>query len=122
MTTATLSKAAQARQDRDYAREQLLTHYVSEGSRVYTILRHVSSSGMSRDISLLVADKEGRISDITYYAADALGDRLIERNGFRAIRVNGCGMDMGFHLVYNLSSVLFHGQDRAGYILKQEWI
>jgi len=122
MTTATLSKAAQARQDRDYAREQLLTYYVSEGSRVYTILRHVSSSGMSRDISLLVADREGRISDITYYAADALGDRLIERNGSRAIRVNGCGMDMGFHLVYNLSSVLFHGQDRAGYILKQEWI
>jgi hypothetical protein len=122
MTTATLSKAAQARQDRDYAREQLLTHYVNEGSRVYTILRHVSSSGMSRDISLVVADKDGRISDITYYAADALGYRLIERNGFRAIRVNGCGMDMGFHLVYNLSSVLFHGQDRAGYILKQEWL
>jgi hypothetical protein len=122
MTPATLSKAAQARQDRDYAREQLLTHYVSEGSRVYTILRHVSSSGMSRDISLVIADSEGRISDITYYAADALGDRLIERNGFRAIRVNGCGMDMGFHLVYNLSSVLFHGQDRAGYILKQEWL
>jgi len=122
MTTATLSKAAQARQDRDYAREQLLTYYVSEGSRVYTILRHVSSSGMSRDISLVVADREGRISDITYYAADALGSRLVERNGFRAIRVNGCGMDMGFHLVYNLSSVLFHGHDRAGYILKQEWI
>jgi len=122
MTTATLSKAAQARQDRDYAREQLLTHYVSEGSRVHTILRHVSSSGMSRDISLVVADREGRISDITYYAADALGSRLVERNGNRAIRVNGCGMDMGFHLVYNLSSVLFHGQDRAGYILKQEWI
>jgi len=120
--TTTLSKAAQARQDRDYAREQLLTHYVSEGSRVYTILRHVSSSGMSRDISLVIADSEGRISDITYYAADALGSRLIERNGNRAIRMNGAGMDMGFHLVYNLSSVLFHGQDRAGYILKQEWI
>jgi len=122
MTPATLSKTAQARQDRDYAREQLLTHYVSEGSRVYTILRHVSSSGMSRDISLVIADSEGRICDITYYAADALGDRLIERNSHRAIRVNGCGMDMGFSLVYNLSSVLFHGEDRAGYILKQEWI
>jgi len=77
---------------------------------------------MSRDISLVVADSDGRISDITYYAAAAMGDRLIERNGSRAIRVNGSGMDMGFHLVYNLSSVLFHGEDRAGYILKQEWI
>jgi hypothetical protein len=118
----TLSKAAQARQDQDYAREQLLTHYLSENTRVYTILRHVSSSGMSRDISLLVADSDESISDITYYAAAAMGNRLIERNGFRAIRVNGCGMDMGFHLVYNLSSVLFHGQERAGYLLKQEWI
>jgi len=122
MTTSTLSNAAQARQDRDYACEQLLTHYVSEGSRVYTILRHVSSSGMSRDISLVIADSDGSISDITYYAAAAMNNRLIERNNNRAIRVNGCGMDMGFHLVYNLSSVLFHGQDRAGYILKQEWI
>ena len=122
MTNATLSKAAQARADRDYAREQILTHYLAAGSRVYTILRHRSSSGMSRDISLLVANSDGRISDITYYAAAALGDRLIERDGHRAIRVNGAGMDMGFHLVYNLSSVLFHGEDRAGYILKQEWI
>ena len=122
MTNATLSKAAQARADRDYACEQLLTHYLAAGSRVYTILRHRSSSGMSRDISLVVADSDGRISDITYYAAAAMGDRLIERNGSRAIRVNGSGMDMGFHLVYNLSSVLFHGEDRAGYVLKQEWI
>ena len=99
MTNATLSKAAQARADRDYAREQLLTHYLAAGSRVYTILRHRSSSGMSRDISLVVADSDGRVNDI-----------------------NGAGMDMGFHLVYNLSSVLFHGEDRAGYILKQEWI
>jgi len=121
MATA-LSKVAQDKADRDYAREQLLTNYVSEGTRVYTILRHRSSSGMSRDISLVVADSDGRISDITFYAAAALGDRLIESKGYRAIRVSGAGMDMGFHLVYNLSSVLFHGQDRAGYVLKQEWI
>jgi len=124
MANATLSKAAQSRADRDYAREQLLTHYfIGDGDIVYTILRHRSSSGMSRDISLLITDKDtGRIVDITYYAAAAMGDRLIESKGHRAIRVNGAGMDMGFHLVYNLSSVLFHGQDRAGYVLKQEWI
>ena len=104
------------------AREKLLEHYLTEGSRVYTIIRHVSTSGMSRDISLVIADKDGSICDITYYAAQALGNRLIERNGHRAIRVQGCGMDMGFHLVYNLSSVLFHGQDRAGYELKQAWL
>jgi hypothetical protein len=115
MTTTT------TKEDQEYAVERLLSHYLSEGDRVYTILRHVSASGMSRDISVLVA-KGDRIENITYYAAHALGWRLVERNGHRAIRVNGCGMDMGFHLVYTLSSVLFRGavEGDAGYSLKQE--
>jgi len=116
-----LSKREQQLMDRNYSIEQLLTHYVTDSSTVYTVLRSVSASGMTRAISLLVANGD-KIEDITYYAAHALGDKLIERNGSRAIRVNGCGMDMGFHLVYNLSSVLFKGQDRAGYVLKQRWI
>jgi len=116
-----LSKREQALMDRNYAIEKLLTHYVKPGTKVYTIMRHVSSSGMSRNISLVIANGE-EVIDITYYAAQALGDKLIESKGHRAIRVNGCGMDMGFHLVYNLSSVLFTGQDRAGYVLKQAWL
>jgi hypothetical protein len=116
-----LSKREQALMDRNYAIERLLTHYVKAGTKVYTIMRHVSSSGMSRNISLVIANGD-EIMDITYYAAHALGDKLIESKGHRAIRVNGCGMDMGFHLVYNLSSVLFTGQDRAGYVLKQGWL
>jgi hypothetical protein len=116
-----LSKREQALMDRNYAIEKLLTYYVKPGTKVYTILRHVSSSGMSRNISLVIADGND-IADITYYTAQALGDKLIESKGHRAIRVNGCGMDMGFHLVYNLSSVLFTGQDRAGYVLKQAWL
>jgi hypothetical protein len=119
--TKTLSKKAQAQLDRDYAIEKLLTYYVKPGAKVYTILRHVSSSGMSRDISLVIGDGED-IADITYYAAQALGDKLIESKGHRAIKQNGCGMDMGFNLVYNLSSVLFAGQERAGYVLKQAWL
>ena len=118
---ATLTKKQAAQVERDQARETLLTHYLMENKRVYTILRHVSSSGMSRDISLVIADG-GELVDVTYYAAQALGDKLTERNGHRVIRVNGCGMDMGFHLVYNLASVLFHGQERAGYILNQSWL
>lgn len=88
---------------------------------IYTILRHVSSSGMSRDISLIYI-KNGDPYFITYHAAHALGDSLKERNGSDAIRVNGCGMDMGFHLVYNLSSVLFKGEERAGYVLSHRWL
>jgi hypothetical protein len=116
-----LTKKEQALLDRNYAVERLLTHYVREGSIVYTVLRSVSSSGMTRAISLLVANGD-KVEDITYYAAHALGSKLVERNGSRAISVHGCGMDMVFHLVYNLSSVLFHGQDRAGYVLNQRWI
>ena len=107
--------------DSNYCTEQLLTHYLREGSTVYTVLRSVSSSGMTRHISLLVANGD-EITDITYYAAGVLGDSLYERNGSRSIRVNGAGMDMGFHLVYSLSSVLFHGQDRAGYKIAQRWL
>jgi hypothetical protein len=118
---ATMSKREQAKADRDYAKEHLLTHYLKEGDYIYTILRSVSASGMTRNISLVLA-REGEIIDITYYAAHAMGDKLSESKGHRAIRVNGCGMDMGFHLVYNLASVLFNGQERAGYALKQGWI
>ena len=116
-----LSKREQALMDRNYAIERLLTYYVKPGVKVYTILRHVSSSGMSRDISLVIGDGND-ITDITYYAAQALGDKLIESKGHRAIKQHGCGMDMGFNLVYNLSSVLFAGQERAGYVLKQGWL
>ena len=119
--TITLSKREQQLMDRNYAIEQLLTHYVTDSSTVYTVLRSVSASGMTRAISLLVANGD-KIEDITYYAAHALGDKLIERNGSRAISVHGAGMDMGFHLVYNLSSVLFKGQDRAGYVLSHRWL
>jgi hypothetical protein len=119
--TKTLSKAAAKQLDRDYAIEQLLTHYIKEGSTVYTVLRSVSSSGMTRAISLLVANGD-KVEDITYYAAHALDSKLIERNGSRAISVHGAGMDMGFHLVYNLSSVLFKDLDRAGYVLSHRWL
>lgn len=121
MTTATISKKAQQQLDLDYAKEHLLTHYLKEGDKVYTILRSVSTSGMTRNISLVIAQGD-EIIDITYYVAHALGEKVTESKGHRAIKQNGCGMDMGFNLVYNLSSVLFAGQERAGYALKQGWI
>jgi hypothetical protein len=117
---ATISKKAQQQLDRDYAIEKLLTYYVNQGDKVYSILRKVSSSGMTRHYSLVVVDNNFQINDITYYAAHALGWPLIESNGHRAIKVQGCGMDMSFHLVSSLSAVLFHGQERADYILKED--
>jgi hypothetical protein len=109
--------------DQELARETLLKDYFhgEERATVYTILRRVSSSGMTRHISLKIA-QGGEIYDITYTAALALGDKLHDVNGFNTLKVNGCGMDMGFHLVYSLSSVLFHGEERAGYKIAQRWM
>jgi hypothetical protein len=119
MTTTTVK-------DQDLSTQRLLDEYLTDTRTVYTVLRSASASGMTRHISLLVAgiDNAGKpaLFDITYHASKVLGDKLSERNGHRTIKVNGCGMDMGFHLVYNLSSVLFAGQDRAGYILSHRWI
>jgi hypothetical protein len=126
MTTATASKTSKKEQkalDIAYAREQLLTHYLTEGDTVYTVLRSVSSSGMSRTMSLKVA-KDGKILDLTYYAAVVLGYPLVEVNGSRAIRVGGCGMDMGFHAVYSLSRGLFRTEGESadsGYLLNHAW-
>jgi hypothetical protein len=127
METATaekkISKKAQKALDVQNAREQLLGRYVSEGSTVYTVLRSVSSSGMSRTLSLKVA-KEGKILDLTYYASIVLDWPLVEVNGSRALRVGGCGMDMGFHTVYTLSRVLFREEGSttdAGYSLNHAW-
>ena len=127
MTTATAPKKMTKKEakalDVQYAREQLLTHYVKEGDTVYTVLRSVSSSGMSRTISLKVA-KEGKILDLTYYASIVLDWPLVEVNGSRALRVGGCGMDMGFHTVYTLSRVLFREEGSttdAGYSLNHTW-
>ena len=127
MTTATAtkktSKKAQKALEVQDAKKQLLAHYVSEGSTVYTVLRSVSSSGMSRTLSLKVA-KDGKILDLTYYAGIVLDWPIVEVNGSRALRVGGCGMDMGFHTVYSLSRSLFRDEEHTGdvgYLLNHAW-
>jgi hypothetical protein len=127
MTTATAtkktSKKAQKALEVQDAKKQLLAHYVSEGSTVYTVLRSVSSSGMSRTLSLKVA-KDGKILDLTYYASIVLDWPLVEVHGSRALRVGGCGMDMGFHTVYSLSRSLFRDEEHTGdvgYLLNHAW-
>jgi len=125
MTTATMSKKAELEQKAQEAQEFLLKVFAQQDRpTVWTSLKYVSSSYMSRDITLLTA-YEGRIIDITWYASHAMQTgTLKERNGSRVIRVRGAGMDMGFHLVYSLSYSLYKGapQGDAGYILHHEWI
>ena len=104
---------------------------------IYTNCNHVSSSGTFRLISCYVI-KQGEllcldslIGSLSYYKRDK------KRNG---LRVSGCGMDMGFAVVYDFSSTIFpkgfkyrknephrNGDPslvdkNGGYALKQRWM
>ena len=93
---------------------QYLKEHIKKGDTLFTIVTKVAKSGMSRNIKVLDI-KEGNPSYWNYYIAKVLDYKLKEDG---TIRVQGCGMDMGFHLVYTLSKVLFDD----GYAIKQRWI
>ncbi len=84
--------------------KKFLLSILKPSSVVYTVLRHVSTSGMSRNISVLFSNDDG-IHNLDFYVARLL-DAQRAKDG--SIKVNGCGMDMGFHLVYSLSRALFN--------------
>jgi hypothetical protein len=158
-----------------------LRKLIKPGDTVYTILRHRASSGMFRviDLAITVPDYEETyplkpegeasysgerdysakptrklrghaIRRIGWLACQAMGDNYdSDRQGIKA---SGCGMDMGFNLVYNLGRTLWPkgfkciGRDRcrandhvnpgpsrgdysrkhhhtdSGYALKHEWL
>jgi hypothetical protein len=73
------------------------------GVRVYTLVTHVSKSGMSRRIRTLIV-RNGAILDLSPFVARACGWRYHADD--HAVVVAGCGMDMGFHIVDTLSHVL----------------
>ena len=90
-------KAARA----EYCKAELRQLLVP-GDKVYCILRSVSASGMSRAVSLYVKS-EGDIRNVDSLISDALGYKLAKQAG---VMVSGCGMDVGFHLVYSLGCAL----------------
>ena len=81
-----------------------LRELLPPGTTVYTKLNHVSSSGMMRVIEVMIfKDNEPRY--LTYSVADILDYKL--HNKYEGLKVHGCGMDMGFSVVYNLSRALY---------------
>lgn len=104
----------QTKADKARAAEHLetLRGILKPGDTVHTVIRHVSSSGMSRRIDLYKVEHDGPrygtdLRFLTGYVAAVLGYRWDDRNGKHGLVVGGCGMDMGFHVVYNLARVLF---------------
>lgn len=96
-----MTKAMQSEREQAIA---VLRGTLKPGDTVHTILRHCSRSGMQRVIDLVVIDgKEFR--SIAYHAAIAMDDKM-DRDRW-GIKVSGCGMDMGFSLVYSLGRTLY---------------
>ena len=112
-----------------------LRESLKPGDTVYTVLRSVSKSGMSRRIDFYVIK-----NDKPLYLSGLIGivlgiGRSMDKDG---LKVDGCGMDMGFSVVYNLGSVLFPDgftvdgigrngdtsghDDDGGYALNQCWL
>lgn len=98
----------------NHERIAYLQKTLPEGSTIYTVLRHVSQSGMLRRISIF-AVIDGEIRSIDYSAAQILGKTI---KGDGGIPVRGCGMDMGFALVYDLAYAV-HGKEGAW---RQQWL
>lgn len=81
-----------------------LRQCLKPGANVYTLVRHVTKSGMSRSISLFIV-KGGEIVCVDWYASKAMGRKRDDKHG--GLKIKGCGMDMSFALVYDLGRTLF---------------
>jgi hypothetical protein len=93
-----------------------LRRHLRPGDTVSLVLRHRSTSGMLRRISPILADRDGYTLNLDRYAA-MLYDAPPADAG-EGVKVGGCGMDMGFHLVYELSHALYGN----GYALRHRWL
>ena len=89
---------------------KFLKSILKKNARVYTILRHVSKSGMSREIDIYYFDKKGNKNYLSWHASNVIGWSM----GKNGIKVGGCGMDMGFHLIYTLSRCMFGNKKNTG--------
>jgi len=158
-----MSKKSETAADRADAIKEL-RKLVKPGQVVYTVLKHVSGSGMSRVIDVVIPYRDYRLEyplkpedsraypterdyaakpkrvfvglkcrSISWLVGRATGYKVDRDRG--GLKVGGCGMDMGFSVVYDMGRVLWpkgtpkpHGMrnggpDReGGYALKHEWL
>lgn len=100
-----------------------LKRIIKPEDTIFSVLRSVSRSGMSRDISFFVFDKEScQPLMIDYLIAKVF---RLPRSKNEGIKIHGCGMDMGYHIVNSLSIVLFcpdKYEHAAAYSLKHRWL
>ena len=102
-----------------------LRKLLPEGTTVWTTVTSAASSGMSRWIRAFVIrtpewatnPHQQYPQDITRPIAKVIGLRY-DDDGRKGAQIHGCGMDMGFEMVYEVAGILY----KDGYKLKQEWL
>lgn len=86
-----------------------LRKWLKPGDTLHTIVDHVSRSGMSRNIRVVLL-RDGEATHPNHSVSVVLGYPRAKRgDGFV---VGGCGMDMGFHVVHSLGYALW-GEEAA---------
>lgn len=94
--------------DREFWGAMHVAYTLNPGDLVWTVNRHTSRSGMLRvlDVYVFRVNDQGEIDRLwlSRKVADALGWGFSE--GPEGVKVNGCGMDMGFHLVHALAGTI----------------
>lgn len=130
-----MNKAQRKKEEQKQAIAEL-RKILKPGDTIYTVLNHVSRSGMMRSISPFFMSV--KVQEVAYwknknerktvrrrigvpvwlggYGATALDWGRDHKKG--GIKVSGCGMDAGWHLVEALSFAVFGN----GYALRQEWL
>ena len=108
------------KQEQQDAIERLKSR-VMPGDTIYCVLAHKSVSGMQRVIrfyKITTSSETGKQEtwELSGNIAEALEYGYNEK--YEGVIVNGCGMDMGFHVVYSLSDKLF----TDGYQLTSSWL
>jgi hypothetical protein len=87
--------------------------------QIFCVLKGLSRSGMNRKIDFFgfYVDENKRVQKIYFnHFISQLCDYKQDDNGY--LKVSGCGMDMGFSVVANLSTKLFDDYK----VLNSEWL
>ncbi len=77
---------------------------LTPGDTVFCILKHVSSSGMSRRIDFVIPDTKEGIENISWLVARAVN---LKRHDDGSLKVQGVGEDLGAAVVHELGCCLF---------------
>lgn len=90
--------------ERDHALAKL-HEILTPGSQVFTIIRHVARSGMSRVISAYAVDPaDGDLVSLDWYIARITNWKQRPHGG---LAVSGAGMDMAYHVVYTVGQLMW---------------